>query len=85
MRKIFITATHEEAGKNWDLCWFGTDTDGKDYGVTSNSLHGTDFFDVFSHGPKKDAELVARLLNAYWGNKVFREALDAVDGEATND
>ena len=61
---IFKVDTIENAGNNWLIADFGTDTDGKHYILTTNYVHASEFT-TYSGGAKEDAELVCKLLNEY--------------------
>lgn len=66
--EIFIVSEGKEAANNWLICYFGSDNNNNTWHVTSNNLHGDEFYGVYSHGAKEDAELVAKLLNEYYSN-----------------
>ena len=62
----FIAVPAEAAGDNWLICT-GRDFGGKNWFVTTNHIHASDL-NLYSHGAKADAELIARLLNWYHNN-----------------
>lgn len=79
--KIFKVVEGEYDGEDW---WFacGTDWDNKEYTVTTDHIHASEVGD-FSGGAKLDAELVCKLLNAYYGYFIDRQRLhDLSSGKA---
>jgi len=61
--------------KNWKgddwLIAFGTDSDNKDYSVTTNRVHASELSDI-SEGAKADAEFFVNVLNLKYNGK-FRK------------
>ncbi len=64
MRILFKVDTIENVGENWLVANFGMDEDGKEYILTTNYVHASEY-GLVSDGAKGDCELVAALLNAY--------------------
>ena len=65
MRILFRSATEEDAGDDWFIC-FGEDVvDGKIWYVTTDHVHASEYGDV-TKGARLDAELIAKLLNEYY-------------------
>ena len=68
-REIFMADTTENIGDNWMIAEFGEDEDGKQHILTTSNVHASELHN-YSDGAKADAELVAKLLNAYHNNQI---------------
>ena len=64
MAKLFKVDTMDNFGNNWMVANFGAEDDGKEYILTTDSVHCSEYAGI-TRGAKGDAELVAKLLNAY--------------------
>lgn len=59
-------AVKNECGENWLMCWTGTDGGGNQWNVTTDSMHGSDI-PAELRTAQGTAELIAKLLNEYFG------------------
>ena len=65
--EIFKVDTTENIGINWLIAEFGFEqSDNKKYILTTDGVHASELYH-YSLGAKEDCELVARLLNDYYG------------------
>lgn len=70
--KIFKAVPNAD-GSDWLICWTGTESDGKNWSVTTNRVHASELHQ-YSAGAEGDAVLIARLLNWYHSNKEAAES-----------
>lgn len=62
----FQVETRDNYGEDFDYCFFGTDYDGKDYRIILE-YPKAEHMGIISEGARANCELVAKLLNAYYG------------------
>ena len=67
--RIYYKVETDYKGDNWLLCFGQEYEDGKEYCITTNFVHASEF-DYVSHGAKEDAELVCYILNLLANKKI---------------
>lgn len=66
--KVFKVDVIENVGDNWMIADFGVDSDDNRYILTTNQVHTSELYQLGD--VKEQAELVCRLLNEYYANKL---------------
>lgn len=78
-RDVFKVDTIDNIGENWLMADFGQDEQGH-YIITTDHIRASKSGE-FLNGAKEDAELVCRLLNAYYKHKAEICALNRWNNE----